>query len=532
MKKLFLAITCFIIALSLPAQFIKWPVMNELSNNTVNCMLESDDGYIWIGTRQGLNRFNGSSYKVYYQGDSLSLANDYVAAMCKDTDGRIWLGTSIGISLLRNGVVDPSVDVRYGSVSSIASYDGDRLLVMIRNSLYLMDKKTLAMSLIWQDDSVVIGKVCLTDDGHIWIYDQLAPVIYILDDGFALVDIIELPCSGVNSVIEADGGQCFVSTDNGLYLLDRSGRRLDLSDDLKKITRGENVLFLTQNGSGSRCMGIRGKGIFVFDAYGDDIRSVWDAEHLTDVQYAEAIFTDENIFLAKDRHDFSYHHLSSDKSVIKVSDSKDETLNMFYTFSENKVLLLTNRNIYLKEIGSDETVKIPVEGITSRDWMTISLVDRDSCIWILNNGNQLNRYVFDGKKFRKLLTVPVEKTNSIWGGQGDDGVYLLQDSGIISISYTGEVRRHRMMKYPDFWFCGTTGSGMTYFLDNDGVWCFDEEKTISRLPVEVPSPECLYEDQDGVLWIGSQTSGIFVYDPETGVTENINISHGIPFYCR
>ena len=113
MKKLFLAITCFIIALSLPAQFIKWPVMNELSNNTVNCMLESDDGYIWIGTRQGLNRFNGSSYKVYYQGDSLSLANDYIAAMCKDTDGRIWLGTSIGISLLRNGVVDQNKDVSY-----------------------------------------------------------------------------------------------------------------------------------------------------------------------------------------------------------------------------------------------------------------------------------------------------------------------------------------------------------------------------------------------------------------------------------
>lgn len=528
MKKLFLAITCFIIALSLPAQFIKWPVMNELSNNTVNCMLESDDGYIWIGTRQGLNRFNGSSYKVYFQGDSLSLANDYVAAMCKDTDGRIWLGTSIGISLLRNGVVDPSVDVRYGSVSSIASYDGDRLLVMIRNSLYLMDKKTLAMSLIWQDDSVVSGRVYVTSDGSIWIYDRLAPVIYVLDKDFSLTEIIVLPCGSVNSVLEITEGQCFVATDKGLYLVDCTGHQYDFSDDLEEMTKGENVLFLTQNSNGTRCMGITGKGIVLFDDCGNGIRSVWEAEHLTEVQYAEAILTDENIFLSKDLHDFSYQHLSSDKSVIKVSDSKDENLNMFYTFSENKVLLLTNRNIYLKEIGSDDTVKIPVEGMTSRDWMTISLVDRDSCIWILNNGNQLNRYAYDGKKFRKLLSVPVEKTNSIWGGKGDEGVYLLQSSGIISVSYTGEVRRHRMMKYPDFWFCGTTGSGMTYFLDNGGVWCFDDEKSISRLPVDVPSPECLYEDQDGVLWIGSQTSGIFVYDPKTGITENINMSHGIP----
>lgn len=528
MKKLLLSITCSIIALSLSAQFIKWPVMNELSNHTINCMLESDDGYIWVGTRQGLNRFNGSTYKVYYQGGSLALANDYISAMCKDTDGRIWIGTTIGVGLLRNGVVDPSVDVRYGSVSSVVSYDDDRLLVMIRNSLYLMDKNTLAMSLIWQDDSVVSGRVYVTSDGSIWIYDQLAPVMYVLDKDFSLTEIIVLPCGRVNDVLEANEAQCFVATDKGLYLIDCTGRQYDFSDDLEKMTKGENVLFLTQNSNGTRCMGIQGKGIVLFDTLGDEIRSVWEAEHLTEVQYAEAILTDENIFLSKDMHDFSYHHLSSDKSVIPVSDSKDEPLNMFYTFSENKVLLLTNRNIYLKEIGSDDTVKIPVEGMTSRDWMTISLVDRDSCIWILNNGNQLNRYAYDGKKFRKLLSVPVEKTNSIWGGKEDEGVYLLQSSGIISVSYTGEVRRHRMMKYPDFWFCGTTGSGMTYFLDNGGVWCFDDEKSISRLPVDVPSPECLYEDQDGVLWIGSQTSGIFVYDPKTGITENINMSHGIP----
>ena len=528
MKRLFLSIICCIVALSLSAQFIKWPVMSELSNRTVNCMLESDDGYIWLGTRQGLNRFNGSTYKVYYQGDSLSLASDCVSAMCKDTDGRIWIGTTIGVSLLKNGVVDPSVDVRYGSVSSVVSYDDDRLLVMIRNSLYLMDKNTLSMSLIWQDDSVLVGRVCVTSDGSIWIYDQLTPVIYVLDEDFALVEMITLPCGRVNTVIEASDGQCFVATDRGLYLFDHTGHKMGLSAELEKMTKGKNVLFLTKNSNGTRCLGIRDKGMFLFDSYGDDIRSVWEAEHLTEVQYAEVILTDSNIFLVKDMHDFSFHHMSSDKSVITVSEAKDETLNMFYTFPENKVLLLTNRNVYMKEIGSDQTVKIPIEGITSRDWMTISLIDRDSCLWILNNGNQLNRYAFAGKKLRKLLTVPVEKTNSIWGGQGDEGVYLLQSSGIISVSYDGEVRRHRMMKYPDFWFCGTTRSGMTYFLDNGGVWCFDDEKTISRLPVEVPSPECLYEDQDGVLWIGSQTSGIFVYDPETGVTENINVSHGIP----
>ena len=36
-----------------------------LSNQVVNDMVEDEDGYIWIGTRRGLNRFNGSTYKYY-----------------------------------------------------------------------------------------------------------------------------------------------------------------------------------------------------------------------------------------------------------------------------------------------------------------------------------------------------------------------------------------------------------------------------------------------------------------------------------
>lgn len=516
------------ISISVYAQQLRLPVENTLSNPVVNCMTVDNDGYMWIGTRRGLNRFNGSNYLVYYQLDSLSLANDFIATMCNDTDGRLWIGTTTGIGLLRNGKVDSSVNVSCGSVFCIANYDDDKLLVLLRNSLYIMDKTSFAMTPVWQDDSVVRGRVTVAQDGMIWIYDIHNPLIHVLDSRFSLVDIISLADSSVCDVYADRDGSVLVATDSGLRMFDSSGRPLSFNGDLKRLTQGERVLFITANDSGKRCIGIKDKGIYVFEGLGSDLHRVWEEEELHDLQQVTAVFTESNIFISKEQDGMEYHYMTSDKSVIPVSSKKEETLNMFYTFGKDSVLVLTNTNVYVKKIGENSYDKVRIEGQRSRDWMTISLFDKDTCLWILNNGNELRKYDFEGKRLRLLRSIPVENTNSIWGGKDNEGIYLLQSYGILQIAEDGSTRRHRMMKYPDFWFCGTTSSGLTYFLDNGGVWCFDEGKAISKLPVSVKSPECLYEDKDGLLWIGSQGAGIYVYDPKTEAVENINVSHGIP----
>ena len=516
------------ISISVHSQQFKFPVENTLSNPIVNCMTVDDEGYLWIGTRRGLNRFNGSNYLVYYQSDTLSLANDFISTMCEDTDGRLWVGTTTGIGLLRNGKVDKSVDVSCGSVFCITNYDENRLLVLMRNSLHIMDKKTFAMIPIWQDDSVVRGHVKVTRDGMIWIYDVHNPLIHVLDSKFSLVDIISLSDSNVSDVYIDNDGKVLVATESGLRMFDSSGRPISFNGELKKLTQGQRVLFVTANESGRRCIGIRDKGIYSFEGEGEDLERIWEEEELRDIQQVRAVFTENNIFISKEQDGMEYHYLTSDKSVISVSDNREETLNMFYTFGKDSVLVLTNRNVYVKKIGEQAYKKVRIDGQRSRDWMTISLFDKDTSLWVLNNGNELRKYRFDGIRLRLLRSIEVENTNSIWGGRDNEGIYLLQSNGILQVAEDGSMRRHRMMKYPDFWYCGTTSSGLTYFLDNAGVWCFDEGKAISKLPISVKSPECLYEDEDGYLWIGSQGAGIYVYDPKTGKTENINVSHGIP----
>jgi sugar lactone lactonase YvrE len=69
-----------------------------LSSNFINCFLKDSKGYIWIGTDNGLNRFDGAHFYIFKKGkDSLSLLNNSVHSICEDRNGNIWGATENGI---------------------------------------------------------------------------------------------------------------------------------------------------------------------------------------------------------------------------------------------------------------------------------------------------------------------------------------------------------------------------------------------------------------------------------------------------
>ncbi|SDE99521.1 Two component regulator propeller [Mucilaginibacter pineti] len=79
--------------------FKHYQVENGLSNNTVFCSMQDSRGFLWFGTKDGLNRFDGYTFKVYRHDpkDKNSIANSMVHALCMDTDGSFWVGTDQGL---------------------------------------------------------------------------------------------------------------------------------------------------------------------------------------------------------------------------------------------------------------------------------------------------------------------------------------------------------------------------------------------------------------------------------------------------
>jgi len=81
--------------------FKHYTINEGLSQNTVFCLLEDKEGIIWIGTEDGLNKFDGYDFTVYKHEfrNSNSISHNQINALYEDEKGRIWIGTSDGLNI-------------------------------------------------------------------------------------------------------------------------------------------------------------------------------------------------------------------------------------------------------------------------------------------------------------------------------------------------------------------------------------------------------------------------------------------------
>jgi ligand-binding sensor domain-containing protein len=76
-------------------RFERYNIIDGLSNNSINCILQTRDGYLWIATKDGLNRFDGKTFTVfkYDPSNKESLPENYVMSLYESKNGNLWVGT-------------------------------------------------------------------------------------------------------------------------------------------------------------------------------------------------------------------------------------------------------------------------------------------------------------------------------------------------------------------------------------------------------------------------------------------------------
>jgi ligand-binding sensor domain-containing protein/signal transduction histidine kinase len=80
-----------------------WLTENGLPQNTVHSIAQTPDGYVWIGTEEGLARFDGIRFTVFDKQKIPELKSNYIRALLVDKQGALWIGTAEGLVRMQDG---------------------------------------------------------------------------------------------------------------------------------------------------------------------------------------------------------------------------------------------------------------------------------------------------------------------------------------------------------------------------------------------------------------------------------------------
>jgi signal transduction histidine kinase/DNA-binding response OmpR family regulator/ligand-binding sensor domain-containing protein len=494
-------------------------------------MARDDQGYIWIGTRRGLNRYNGSTYKIFYQDAETPLSSDYIQSLLPDSGNRLWVGTASGINLVQNSRVIRKAKDEFNNVVAIADLDPKRLIYLGNRGLTEYDKQSGTERRILPYDKILFsGTIYLTTHGYILVYGiGRAGEVFVLDRDYKQVgSLFPDGEKGVHSIVELSDGAIFFATPTGLKVYSKDLEPLEVPENLAALTQTHPVVFLkSAPGDSTAVIGLQDLGLFEFNRNASKIEQLWKNERLEDTEFAVCLVTDNNVWLSKDHDGIDYISKRQDKNLIPVPHyNARESLNFFYPLDDGNLLILTNFSLYYWNIESMSDRDITPPDLRGNESLRYSVFDRNSDLWINYGDHSLRKYHYSDGKLNLTQRWDNYEIDALWMDEKGE-VLILSRNEIINPATSTHVQIVNKPRDSDFWFISTLKDGSPYFMDNDHLYLLVSGNELKALPVDIAFPSCMYKDKEGTYWIGTSSSGVYRYDPEDGSLDHIDYEDGL-----
>jgi signal transduction histidine kinase/ligand-binding sensor domain-containing protein/DNA-binding response OmpR family regulator len=568
-----------------PGRVLRYSVREGLSAGIVNSIVQDRDGYIWIATGDGLNRFDGNRFTVFRNdpGNPHSLAGNYVRALHRDKNGTLWASTRAGICEFIPGTGQfnryqpfPGKDDSSNDISDIVSGRNGNLWVSLNSSGFASFDLASHRFTCYQKPQIpdlhTNSLLTLLEDsqGLLWLgsRDSGIQVLKRGSDGKlkdAGISVSGVPATRVNAFCEDRRHNVWIATSKGLYLFDRKkGTFRDVP--LRTFWNSGIYLSVLEDRDGQIFVGVQDGGVYRLREVPASGTPVFERVENRDNQgitqrSVQALFQDKDKNLWFGTYGEGAYLVSSipekfRKFEKKVTDARGESFLRFYGLvadREGNLWVGSDGDGIYKTAPSGELLRHyrPAAGPGNlTDGAVITAYrDREDRLWFGTYSGGLFRYDAASDRFRRYAHDPAnpqslgrndiravcqDSQKRLWVGTNGGGLSLLdvttgQARNFIpsnSSLNSNDVRCFAEDARGNLWI-GTYGGGLNY-LDTRTMQFTSFFNTPGKSPfLSNRIVFSLYLDEKQRLWIGTEGNGLLVYDTHRQTTRLFDERSGL-----
>jgi len=151
--------------------FKHYQVENGLSNSTVHCCLQDKKGFMWMGTKDGLDKFDGYTFKAFRhdEDDSTSIGSNFLKSIYEIESGVLYVGTNNGLYRYNDSIENFTTLKTGGEVRDIKEDSSNNLWYIISTQLYRYDLKTGEHHAYPRNKYFDATSICITKDNEVWV---------------------------------------------------------------------------------------------------------------------------------------------------------------------------------------------------------------------------------------------------------------------------------------------------------------------------------------------------------------------------
>ncbi|MHC0442459.1 two-component regulator propeller domain-containing protein [Flavobacterium sp. 3-210] len=538
-----------------PVKFLD--ISDGLSNNSVTTIFQDSDGYLWFGTYDGLNRYDGYNFKVFRNriNDKKSLSFNAIYNIEGDSRKNIWVGGANGISIY-NKATTTFQPAEYLSSNKKKILNGIiHQMRSVSENLFLIASQSLG--LVSFENGSFVGKqiplivlgnkisinnydaIAIQEDKknkHSWVYVRNVGICSYSYSSRTLKAVFSLS-KEVKAMKLASDGNLWLGTDEGLFLFNtKTG-------------------IISDNYFPNKCS--------VTDLLVDKKKELWITTDGCGIY--KVIGTNKKAIPFNNVND---NQLAKSNSVWSLYEDKDG--NIWFGSLRGGISMLSNSPKYFKNIRYN--AKDPAE-----NFILSFCEDEKKNLWVGTDGAGLkywnrknNSYINYGNKLSSPFITGIvrDNNNEIWLSTWAGGVNKInpKNNSVTQYScfnpFTKQIEKNIWFVYKDsksnIW-ASATNEGSLYFFDRtknsfvlfdksvtnlqcltetrDGkLWggnytnLFSIEKNTRKInKVSIGNPiRCIHEDNDKNLWLGTQEGGLLLFDRKKNTFKRLTTDDGLP----